>query len=336
MPLTVYWGDGWWWEELPENAKQAAKVLAYNQSIWDDDEYSSYHDKPFEKLSLDEKRAALFIGLAPLDDKFKEAYWEDINEETKKHAKALGFDQHKWDDDWRLQDLEVEHLYWKDLTEEQQDAAEFFGYTEGLWNEDGQEQETFSTAKPDKDTEEEAPAGYDSDEDGGDDKEDQKEDEPAATKPPKKKMNKPRKKLMTTRLFGGDGKSFDQGAHRHIDQLTVFAKGNTVYGIKANYKFQKPMQAGTSEGDDTTAKFGQDEFIVAVKVRATNHVHSVTFVSNRGTVLGPCGGDKGDEHEIKAPSGMVLVGLVGATGKPLVGRTRLNSIGFKWGPNPKA
>lgn len=194
-------------------------------------------------------------------------------------------------------------------------------------------------ARPDGPSEEEAPADFDSSDDD-DDAEDKKEDEPSAParKPHKRpNKNKPRKKIIITKLFGGDGNSFDHGAHKHIDQLTVYADGNTVFGITAQYfQQQVPRKTGPDHGTATTLKFRPGEFITAVKVRATNHVHSVTFVTNRGTKLGPCGGEKGEEHTIPAPEGMVLCGLAGKTGKPPLGRTRINAIAFKWGPNPKA
>ena len=68
----------------------------------------------------------MIVGLNPID-KCEDIWWEDADEETKKAAKALGFDQHKWDHDWTIQDLPCEELYWKDLSNEQRQAARYFG-----------------------------------------------------------------------------------------------------------------------------------------------------------------------------------------------------------------
>jgi phosphoribosylformimino-5-aminoimidazole carboxamide ribonucleotide (ProFAR) isomerase len=55
---------------------------------------------------------------------------------TKKAALALDWTEDKWDDDWELWDLEVEHKYWKEMTEEEKAGAMHFGYTQHTW--DGQ------------------------------------------------------------------------------------------------------------------------------------------------------------------------------------------------------
>lgn len=64
-----------------------------------------------------------------------DVWWSETDDETRAAATALGFDEHKWNDDWEIKDLEVEHLYWKDLTDEQKDAAIHFGYSRALWDE---------------------------------------------------------------------------------------------------------------------------------------------------------------------------------------------------------
>lgn len=53
---------------------------------------------------------------------------------TKKAALALDWTEHKWDDDWELWDLEVDHKYWKEMTEEEKAGAMHFGYTQHTWD----------------------------------------------------------------------------------------------------------------------------------------------------------------------------------------------------------
>ncbi|KAL3902328.1 MAG: hypothetical protein SGARI_005891 [Bacillariaceae sp.] len=324
-------------------AKAAAKVLGYDEKLWDSDEDSAYGEKTFEQLSSDEKRAAMLLGASTLDGeeaKFNGIYWEQISDEIKGHASALGFDQHKWDDGWKVHDLDVEHKYWDDLTEDQQDAAEFFGYTKNIWNEEGCENETFGSANAAGPTEEDAPADFDSDseDDADEKKEDDAKDDGGkpASKPTLKKKKKRTKKIVVSQLLGGDGTGWDHPASRHIDEISVFASGNTIHGLIVKYQNVKDAkQAGPTHGDETKMKFRPGEFITKVKVNASDHVEGLTFFTNKGTKLGPCGGDGGVETELSAPEGYVLVGMTGRTNKKRMGRTRVSAIAFKWGPNPR-
>ena len=90
--------------------------------------------KEFAELTHEEKQAMRIVGLEPID-KFEDIWWEDADEHTKKAAKALGFDQHKWDHDYAISDLPVEESYWNDLTTEQRQAARYFGYNRSTWDE---------------------------------------------------------------------------------------------------------------------------------------------------------------------------------------------------------
>ena len=59
------------WKELPDEVKEAAKVLKYTKKIWDND------------------------GDTPLD----ELDWDELTNEQQEAAKVLGYDQKTWDED---------------------------------------------------------------------------------------------------------------------------------------------------------------------------------------------------------------------------------------------
>jgi len=63
--------DDYDWNELPEDAKKAAKTLGYDKKMWDKDEK------------------------APSDGKD----WAELTPEEQEAAKVLGFDEEKWDKD---------------------------------------------------------------------------------------------------------------------------------------------------------------------------------------------------------------------------------------------
>ena len=107
-----------YWEELPESAKAAAAVLQYTGESWDADEEVPFDTKSFAELTLNEKKAAMFLGIEFIEKK-NQTWWEDTDEEIQKHAQVLGWDQEKWDDNWHIHHLDCEHWWWEDMDEEQ-------------------------------------------------------------------------------------------------------------------------------------------------------------------------------------------------------------------------
>lgn len=63
--------DDYDWNELPDDVKEAAKVLGYDKKIWDGD------------------------GKPPTDDKD----WDELTKEQQEAAIVLGYDEDKWDAD---------------------------------------------------------------------------------------------------------------------------------------------------------------------------------------------------------------------------------------------
>lgn len=81
--------------------------MQYTQETWDEDGKVPYDDKPFSECTAAEKHAAMYLGLSPICKKLDPIYWADVDATTKAHAIAIGWDEHKWDHDWAIEDLDV-------------------------------------------------------------------------------------------------------------------------------------------------------------------------------------------------------------------------------------
>jgi hypothetical protein len=121
------------WVSLQLTIKYAAK-LGYTKETWDADAAIPYDSKTFFQCTDEEKQAAMFLGLNPIDKKLN-VWWADLDKATKDHAIALGWSEEKWDDDWEIYHLPIDKLYWADLDKAQQKAANHFGYTKATWDE---------------------------------------------------------------------------------------------------------------------------------------------------------------------------------------------------------
>jgi hypothetical protein len=128
------------WEDLPPSAVDAAKVLGYSAETWNAAKILPYLDKPFAKLTSDEKRACVYLSKSPIDYRMQEQ-WNDLDATLQKHAQVLGWDEHKWNKNDSIKEVECDHWWWQDMTEEQRAAGKYFGYNQNLWDEQGQEEE---------------------------------------------------------------------------------------------------------------------------------------------------------------------------------------------------
>jgi len=134
--MPEYYAD-WWYEDLPVRAKEAAAAMGYDtKDKWDESKEIPYKSKTLAELTYAEKVGALYLGMKPFEDKTKtDIYWEDADETTQRYSLAIGCDQQKWDEDWLIHDLPIEHKYWEELTDEEREGAKYFGYTQPLWDE---------------------------------------------------------------------------------------------------------------------------------------------------------------------------------------------------------
>ena len=60
--------------------------------------------------------------------------WDELSEEVKAAASALGYDQKLWDGDGKPPSEDKD---WEELTKAEREGAERLGYTEETWDDDG-------------------------------------------------------------------------------------------------------------------------------------------------------------------------------------------------------
>lgn len=156
------------------------------------------------------------------------------------------------------------------------------------------------------------------------------QDEPAK---PAKHSTKPAKKFRMTKMFGGDGGDvFDHKNHRRVKKLTIYSGSRHVDGIELTYEGNETLKNGGTGGKPQSIELDSDEYINKIEIRFSDIVQCLTFTTNAGKTLGPCGGSggmmgkSGTELKIKAPSGMKLCGVKGRAGG------KLDAIAFRWAP----
>jgi hypothetical protein len=99
------------WNRLTENEKRAAVLLGFNQKKWDED-------------SATDKSS---------NDKYNHISWKDLPANVRKAAKQLGYNKTLWNDD---KEPPLESKDWTELTSKQQEAARVLGYDQRRWDGD--------------------------------------------------------------------------------------------------------------------------------------------------------------------------------------------------------
>mmetsp|Transcript_50619 Transcript_50619/g.75028 ORF Transcript_50619/g.75028 Transcript_50619/m.75028 type:complete len:286 (+) Transcript_50619:2-859(+) len=146
--------------------------------------------------------------------------------------------------------------------------------------------------------------------------------------------------LKSTQCFGGGGGGpFDHGhnCQKPIIAISVTA-GQVVDCIGITYLRDPIVQYhGGRGGNEEFISLSKGEYITEINVRHnTAIVQRLTFKTNKGRQLGPCGGEglwlrfggnkSGMETAVLAPKGYMLSGIKGSSG------VYLDSIGFHWSP----
>ena len=105
--------------------------------MWDNDQEPDTADKSWGNLTDDEQRAARALGFnqrkwdtddatdKSSNDKFDHIDWKDLPSNVRKAAKTLKFNQSLWDNDKKSP---LESKKWTELTPKQQEAAKLLGY----------------------------------------------------------------------------------------------------------------------------------------------------------------------------------------------------------------
>lgn len=161
--------------------------------------------------------------------------------------------------------------------------------------------------------------------------------------------------LKTTEFYGsvnggvGGDSDFDDGYYNiRVTDITITThRGGPVRGISIRYYTGRVSAYGggkskTGRSEETSMKLEKGEHVTEVHVRHNDSsVLSLTFVTNKGARLGPCGmipdkdtdtgcWDNCRDSIAIAPTGYMLIGIKGQEG-----HKQLNSIGFNWSPAPK-
>jgi len=151
-----------------------------------------------------------------------------------------------------------------------------------------------------------------------------------SSSPKKKKLP-----IKSSQMYGGEGgESFDDGFHKRIIEVGV-SSGAIVDNVTFLYHGGQSVTHGGRGGGEKKLTLREDEYIVEINVRASKIVKCLTFTTNLGRTLGPCGGKGGlllpggiggKETTVSAPGeGYGLKGIKGRKGK------YLDAIGFHWG-----
>merc|ERR1712238_139354 len=142
------------WMELPNEMKNAAISLGYNQETWDetmDDDEIMPFDKKWQQLTETQQGAvSLLFGYNPetWDEEYLQAVmttldeqdWDELSPNIQQAATILGFTQQSWDnadnddDTTYVAPPSITLLEWTDLTAEQQVAATTLGWNEQKWS----------------------------------------------------------------------------------------------------------------------------------------------------------------------------------------------------------
>lgn len=161
-----------------------------------------------------------------------------------------------------------------------------------------------------------------------------------SSKPAKAKIGNQKKKIVVSKAFGGSGGgAFDHKNNRKVSQITVWANGNCVNSLAVKYVGSLKKAGDNTDGEESVLTLQSGEYVNAVTVRANNLVQCLTFKTNKGNTLGPCGGKgwprarinkdhEGPESTVYAPKGYMLCGIMGGAG------VHLDRIAFRWGPVP--
>ena len=145
-------------------------------------------------------------------------------------------------------------------------------------------------------------------------------------------------KFFMTKIYGGEGgNAFDHMNRQRVEKISVRA-GKFVDSIAVTYMNSQTLKEGGDGGEEQSLVLPEGEYVNEVDLTEGNVIQSITFTTNKGRKLGPCGSGRcgglafmkeGNVVHVKAPDGYRLVGICGRAGKWLDG------IGFRWGPVPQ-
>ena len=138
------------WESLPADAKSAAEILHFTQTMWDEGEDNPLMEEEWGKLTVEQKRSAILLGYDEhswggvslgngsscncnnsTDLPFEHMSWAELPRDAKEAAIKLGYTEDMWDND---EPGALELTRYDNLTEEQQFACHALGYVKTTWD----------------------------------------------------------------------------------------------------------------------------------------------------------------------------------------------------------
>ena len=131
------------WDNLPEGIQNAASILGYNETTWDNNQVIAVDNMEWAQLGDARQNAATLLGYTQETWDEEEANninveygdyenldWDELHEAAREAAEKLGYDSESWDKD---ELIAIDFLGWDELESEQQEAAKTLGYTEEAW-----------------------------------------------------------------------------------------------------------------------------------------------------------------------------------------------------------
>jgi len=120
------------WKGLPLAQKKAAKLLGYNETIWDGKTVDSL-EMPEYWEDLDDDQQALFGELGYTEAIYNEFFsyydWDSLPGSVQTAAQTLYLNQESWDGCFSFKPSGCNQLSWGDLSLGQKTAAEEVGFT---------------------------------------------------------------------------------------------------------------------------------------------------------------------------------------------------------------
>lgn len=131
-----------WWADLPDEAKDAARVLGFDSYWWDMGGATWVTLKFWRELTKEQRAAAEVLGWSrktwdatEWEGFYSDHDWAELPRLARRAAAALGHSERTWDNDIVT---EAEEKCWLELTDSERMAAGFFGYNYLLWDDDSE------------------------------------------------------------------------------------------------------------------------------------------------------------------------------------------------------
>ncbi|KAG7363083.1 hypothetical protein IV203_026443 [Nitzschia inconspicua] len=124
------------WKDLPEDVRNAAIEIGYNEEMWNNNEECHVGGKHWHDLSEAELKAVQTLGWEEKawEDQYHHSEWEDLPALQLRAAEAAGYTKTSWSGPPHEKPQHLEHSHWDELDVEDQKRMAVFGYTKHEWD----------------------------------------------------------------------------------------------------------------------------------------------------------------------------------------------------------